>query len=390
VLFRSGAAGIIARDAAVPTLLWGPRDAAPEKDGSRLRDTLCGLLPSSKVINKLTKGKFSYINNSSVDDPVFIEGIDMFMRTAKVVKTAKRIKIGLVGARIDFFWSCIVNEAELLERFGVEVIPFEIGQIVEQAKDELSENRDLCLSELQALKDGWLDAKGMKEEELLTGVALSHVLLSLKKKHGLSVLTVQNFFTLAKAIGPGGSLFCLLTNEAIPVADESDIHGAISLALVEAAKTSQNRVFFPEFVVRHPEQENTVCMWHVGAPASLRHESCKKIKFMPPWILPGDEPTQAQMRLKTALLTVCRFDGDDGKYRLGAGEGEIIDGPYTRDYYGWLKVDDWAKWERQLIMGPYIHHVAAAYGKCANALSEACKYLEIEFELFGSSLPPSN
>ena len=379
-----GAAGIIARDLAVPVLLWGPRDAAPQKDGSRLRDTLCGLLPSSKLINKLTGGKFSYINNSSVDDAVFADGIDMFMRAAKVVKTAKKIRIGLIGARIDFFWSCIVNEAELLERFGVEVMPFEIGDIVERTREELFENRESCRLELEALKDGWLDVSGMKEEEVLTGVALSHVLISLKKKHGISVLAVQNFFTLAKAIGPGGSLFCLLTNEAIPVADESDIHGAVSLALLEAAKTSPDRVFFPEFVVRHPEKDDTVCMWHVGAPASLRHESCKKINFMPPWILPGDQPAQAQMRLKNGFLTVCRFDGDDGKYRLGAGEGEITDGPYTRDYYGWLTVNDWAKWERQLIMGPYIHHVAAAYGKCADALSEACKYLDLEFERFGA------
>ena len=378
-----GAAGVIARDVAVPVLLWGPRDEAPNKDGSRLRDTLCGLLPSSKLINKLTKGKFTYINNSSVDDVIFTDGIDMFMRAAKVVKTAKKIKLGLIGARIDFFWSCIVNEAELLERFGVEVMPFEIGHIVESAQQELAENKNLCLDELQALKESWLDASGMKEEELLMGVALSHVLINLKKKHGISVLTVQNFFTLAKAIGPGGSLFNLLVNEVIPVADESDIHGAVSLALMEAAKTSQNRVFFPEFVIRHPEEDDTVCMWHVGAPASLRHESCKKVNFMPPWILPGDEPTQAQMRLKNGSLTVCRFDGDDGKYRLGAGEGEICDGPYTRDYYGWLKVNNWAKWERQLIMGPYIHHVAAAYGKCADALFEACKYLELDFELFG-------
>jgi len=255
--------------------------------------------------------------------------------------------------------------------------------VVEMTKDELSENRALCLSELQAHKENWLDASGMKEEELLMGVALTHVLVSLSKKYGLSVLAVQNFFTLGKAIGPGGSLFSLLTNEQIPIADESDIHGAVSLALIEAAKTSPERVFHPEFVVRHPEEEDVVCMWHVGAPASVRHENCKKVGFMPPWILPGDEPTQAQMRLKDGPLTVCRFDGDNGRYRLGAGEGEIIDGPYTRDYYGWMKVDNWAKWERQLITGPYIHHVAAAYGRCADALAEACKYLELEFELFG-------
>ena len=377
------AGGIIARDLKVPALLWGPRDDMPNEDGSRLRDTLCGLLPASKVINKLTKGKFTYINNCTVDNPAFIGGIDLFLRTASVVKTAKKIRIGLIGARIDFFWSCIINEAELLEHFGIEVVPFEIGTVLDMVKEELSQNKNECLEELEALEKDWLDSSGMKKEELLNGVALSHILLYLKQKYGLSVITTQNFFSLAKAIGPGGSLFSTLTNEKIPVADESDIHGAVSLALIEAAKTSNDRVFFPEFVIRHFEDDNTVCMWHVGAPASIRHESCKKVNFMPPWILPGDEPTQAQMRIKNGFLTVCRFDGDDGKYRLGVGEGEIIDGPYTRDYYGWLKVNDWEKWERQLIMGPYIHHVAAAYGKCSDALTEACKYLDIDTEIFG-------
>ncbi|MCL2815604.1 MAG: hypothetical protein FWD23_13465 [Oscillospiraceae bacterium] len=378
-----GAAGLIARDLKVPVLLWGPRDDMPSKDGSRLRDTLCGLLPSSKLVNKLTNGKFTYINNCAADHPSFAAGVDLFMRAASVVKTAKRIRIGLVGARIDFFWSCIVNEAELLERFGVEVMPFEIGTVLDMTKDELAQNKKECEAELEALEADWLDSSGMKKEELNNGIALTRVLLELKKKHKLDVITAQNFFSLAKAIGPGGSLFSLLTNEKIPVADEADIHGAVSLALIEAAKTSDERVFFPEFVIRHPSDDDTVCMWHVGAPASIRHQSCEKVKFMPPWILPGDEPTQAQMRIKDGPLTVCRFDGDNGKYRLGVGEGEIVEGPYTRDYYGWLKVNNWEKWERQLIMGPYIHHVAAAYGKCAGALIEACKYLELESEIFG-------
>src|ERR1051326_3276109 len=33
-----GAAGMIARELALPTLLWGPRDGPPLPDGSRLRD----------------------------------------------------------------------------------------------------------------------------------------------------------------------------------------------------------------------------------------------------------------------------------------------------------------------------------------------------------------
>jgi L-fucose isomerase-like protein len=48
-----GAVGMIARKLGVPVLLWGPRDEAPQPDGTRLRDSLCGLFASSKVLYKL-------------------------------------------------------------------------------------------------------------------------------------------------------------------------------------------------------------------------------------------------------------------------------------------------------------------------------------------------
>ena len=70
-----GAAAMIARQCAVPALLWGPRDEAPLADGTRLRDTLCGMLATSGVLHKL-RVPFSYINNCRIDDPEFRAGID--------------------------------------------------------------------------------------------------------------------------------------------------------------------------------------------------------------------------------------------------------------------------------------------------------------------------
>ena len=32
-------------------------------------------------------------------------------------------------------------------------------------------------------------------------------------------------------------------------------------------------------------------------------------------------------------------------------------------------------WEEKLVFGPYIHHVAGAFGSYSQILSEACKYL---------------
>jgi len=40
-------------------------------------------------------------------------------------------------------------------------------------------------------------------------------------------------------------------------------------------------------------------------------------------------------------------------------------------------VDQWTKWERTLVEGPYIHHCAGIHGKYADILQEACKYLGI-------------
>ncbi len=57
------------------------------------------------------------------------------------------------------------------------------------------------------------------------------------------------------------------------------------------------------------------------------------------------------------------------------GTGHTIDGPHTQNSYVWMKVDDWPRWERQLIDGPYIHHTGAAYGRYVPVLMEACKYI---------------
>ncbi len=378
-----GAVGMIVKKLGVPTLLWGPRDEWPLDDGSRYRDSLCGMLASSKVIRKLVGNKFTYIENCRIDDKPFSDGMRLFLGAASVVKAFKNMKIGLLGARIDFFWSCIVNESELLQKFGIETIPFEIAPFIDRVNQRVRNEFHILHEELRQIKEDWLDAEGLNDLELVKGIAAAKELIELKNKYKLSAIAIQNFFSISSALGEGAAIYTMIASESFPISDESDIHGAISSVMLNSAKETTDPVFFPEYVIRHPEDDNIVCLWHVGAPFSIRHQSCEKVKIMKPWILPGDKPCQAQMRLKNGNLTVCRFDGDTGEYRLGIGEGEIVDGPYTRDYYGWLKVQNWARWERQLIEGPYIHHCSAAYGNYTDILKEACKYLDINIEIYG-------
>jgi hypothetical protein len=66
-----------------------------------------------------------------------------------------------------------------------------------------------------------------------------------------------------------------------------------------------------------------------------------------------------------------------GEYYLFIGEAKTIKGPETTGTYVWIEVDNWKKWEEQLMFGPFIHHVAGVYGKYADVLTEAARYLGV-------------
>jgi hypothetical protein len=66
-----------------------------------------------------------------------------------------------------------------------------------------------------------------------------------------------------------------------------------------------------------------------------------------------------------------------GEYYLFVGEAATTTGPETGGTYVWIEVDDWKKWEEQIIFGPFIHHVAGVYGKYAKVITEAARYLGV-------------
>ena len=77
---------------------------------------------------------YPYIENCRADDPPLEQGVDTFLRAANVADAFRRgVRVGLIGPRIDFFWSTIVNEGELLQRFNVEVQPFDMVEFIDAA-----------------------------------------------------------------------------------------------------------------------------------------------------------------------------------------------------------------------------------------------------------------
>ena len=369
-----GAAAMIARRLAVPTLLWGPRDEAPLPDGTRLRDTLCGLLATSKVLHKLGV-PFTYVENCRLGEPALAEGLDTFLRAAHAANALRRgMRIGHIGQRIDFFWTTIVNESQLLERFNVEVRPIDMTEFIAAARARAQAEEPRYRQEAGDLRRQWTIEHFDDDQPLMNILAVRDEMLAAARRHDLDALAVQDFDSLVAAMGA----YCFLANsfvgDVLPVACESDIHGAVTAVLCHRACLAQAPVFLTDLTIRHPTDDNAVLLWHAGAPLALRHDRAR-VRLGKHWILPTPLAGMPHFRLREGPITVARFDGDRDEYRLAVGQGRSTDGPDTQNNYVWMRTDHWPRWERALMEGPFIHHVAMVYEHVAAALVEACKYV---------------
>ncbi len=357
-----------------PFLLWGPRDESPLPDGSRLRDSQCGLFATSKILQRFNV-PFTYVINSRIESKVFSQGLDNFLRTANVVKAFGNLKIGQVGVRPGDFWSVICNEGELVNKFGIEIVPFNLIDIVDKVKMLLNKPDKSFNKTYNFVKEN-MDVK-INDSDLKSIIALKEVLKKISIDRDISAFALQCWNSLQGMLGVVPCLAnALLFDEMIPVACETDICGAITAVMAQAADYSQSSVFFADITIRHPEDDNAELLWHCGPfPYSLKKEGTEA-EVTKHFIIDGNPSGTCSWEIKGGSLTVLRFDGIGGKYSLFAGHAEGTTGPKNKGTYLWVKVKDWSRWEEKLINGPYIHHVAGIHRKIAPVLYEACKYIE--------------
>ena len=80
---------------------------------------------------------------------------------------------------------------------------------------------------------------------------------NLTAKYSCNAIAIQCWNALQGEIGiMPCAANSLLNEEGIPVVCETDIHGAITALMVEAAGRNDKRSFFADWTVRHPDNEN--------------------------------------------------------------------------------------------------------------------------------------
>jgi L-fucose isomerase-like protein len=365
----------LAKELAVPVLLWGPLDERPDENGVRLRDTQCGLFATGKVLRRF-RVPFTYMTGCRLDDPVFERGLKDFLAVCNVVKTFRHMRILQISTRPFDFWTTMCNEGELLEKFNIQLSPIPMPELVDAVKAVKAEG-----TEVQKVVAYCRANMGIRiqDDALFTVAALKVAMKGLAKQYGCQAIAIQCWNQLQKELGVMPcAANALLNDEGIPVVCETDIHGAITALMVEASAMGETRSFFADWTIRHPDIANGELLQHCGPwPISVAKERAKLT-----YPLAFEHPGSLAAEARHGKITLCRFDGDNGEYSLLLGGAKGVDGPKCMGTYLWIEVENIKRLEEKIVTGPYIHHCVGVHKDVVPVLYEACKYIGVKPDLY--------
>lgn len=365
----------LAKEMNLPVLLWGPRDEGPDEDGIRLRDTQCGLFATGKVLRRF-QVPFTYLKNCRLTDVAFEKGILRFLAICNTVKAFRNIKILQISTRPYDFLTTMYNEGELLERYNIQIAPIPMPELTLEVASVKAER--VALDETIRYINENMDVR-VRADELENVAELKIAMKNLAHRYSCNAIAIQCWNALQTEIGiMPCAANSLLTDEGIPVVCETDIHGAITSILVQAAGMNRNKTFFADWTVRHPYNENAELLQHCG-PWPLSALETKPILGYP---LAFSHPGAVEALAKPGKVTLARFDGDNGEYSILLGNAKAVDGPYTKGTYMWVEVENLDRLEEKVVTGPYIHHCTGIHDDVVSVIYEACKYIDVKADLY--------
>ncbi len=369
------AIGKLALELKVPVLLWAPKDNIEDPTAIyRQTDSQCGVFAASKVLRRYGI-KFTVIENCPLDDIKFESGLKLFLQTARIINNFKRTRIAQISVRPQQFVSLMVNEGELLERFGIETVPITGVELIDTIKNVLKKNHDE-IDELLAEIEGEIDLSLVPDKRVMAAIELGY--MKVASRYSCNAIASDCWHTVRREFGFGPwFVFGDLYDRGLPCTNECDIHGAISSMIALGALNNKSAAFLSDLTMRNPQDDQSELLWHMGFAKQLRDPSVNAFVA---------QTGEGSYRLKTGPLTIIRFDGDGGKYYCFVGEGHSINGPATGGNYTYLKVSNWADWEKKFVYGPYVHHVVGIFGEYRKAVLDALRHLDIQSDTPESEL----
>lgn len=362
------AAADIAKALGKPVLLWAPLDDEYYVDGMRPTDSQCGLFGISRQFQRFHI-PFSHLPCCRVESEEFATGFDRFVRVACMVKNFRGLRIGQIGARPAPFFSVIWNEGELMERFGIKLVPINFAMIEQRMRSaDVDHAEEIATFEDYFLTNYHLDE--LTPQYIRPMARLAAVYKSLFEEFHLDIISAE-CWTATPVMFDGlapCAVYGLLNDLGYMVSCESDVHCALTMALLKCATMGRGKPLFGEFTVRHPENKNAELLWHCG-PFPLSQKAPDGIDSRARLV-----NQREWFRGKDGTYTVARIDQESGNYMILPLLCHTTEGPQTHGTYIWGEFADLQAVEDRLLDGPYIHHFVEIAGDYRKEIAEFCKY----------------
>ncbi|MCM1188181.1 MAG: hypothetical protein NC541_02670 [bacterium] len=355
----------IARALGKPVLLWAPLDDEYYEHGMRPTDSQCGLFGVSRQLQRYNI-PFSHIPCCRVESDEFREAFERFARVACMVKNFSGLRVGQVGTRPAPFFSVIWNEGELMQKFGIKIIPINLAVLQDRFQKAREEKAEEIGKYVEIFRTRY-QTDNLTPQYLERMACLAVTYIGLFEEFRLDVISAE-CWTATPVMFDGlapCAVYGILSDLGYPISCESDMHCALTMALLSSAAFGKNRPFLGEFTVRHPENRNAELLWHCGPfPLSVKAPEC-------PALLVNQ---REWFRAKDGVYTVARMDQENGSYMMLADVCRTVPGPETHGTYLWGEFKDLQALEDRLLDGPYIHHFVEVEGDYTKELREFCKY----------------
>ena len=343
-----------------PLFLW----AVPEDHtGGRLRlNSFCGINLGGHA---LTRAGYRYAYSyGAPDDPAILEKIIPLAKAGHARNLLKKAQLGRVGENPDGFDSCLLDAERIKERFGLDILQFDLEKdLFQGARNLAPQVIDHAYSQLDERVEGLGDLDTVSTRKSLGVYETLKQIAGQKNVQGFAVRCWPEFFTELGCAACGA--MSLLSDEMTPCSCEADVNGTITQMVLQSLSGAPA---FGTDMVSLDQKRDAMVVWHCGlAPLSMADpEQPRGVTIHSNRKL----PLLFEFTLKPGRVTVARLTESSGEYRLVVGSGQVLRAPKSfSGTSGLIQFDSPATEVMDVILGEGLeHHISLTYGDHVPAL----------------------
>jgi len=357
----------------VPVLVQACPDDLHLMDVVNRRDAWCGKI---SVCNNLYQYGIKYSLTTkhvvSLKDPSFIEDLNQFTATCRVVNGLRKVRIGAVGARPTAFNTVRYSE-KLLQRHGISVTTVDLSEILGNANKLTA--ADASVKQKLEKIHAYANTGKTPNDRLVQIAKLDVVLEEFMQANALDATAIQCWTSLQQNYGCNVcTSMSMMSENMLPSACEVDVTGTLSMYAMQLASGSPSALV--DWNNNYANDDSKCVLFHCGNWAK---------SFLPDIMIStapilgtsvGTENTYGALDGRTPAmpLTYGRISTDDCKGIIKAyvGEGELTnDALETFGNRAVAQIGNLQGLMNYVCRNGFEHHVVMNASKTASVLKES-------------------